>query len=282
MAGKLGIETEEDYLQMLGKNTSQEDRILIVSLLSLYAFEQKRAAAYGAKTDLPEAGKDEDQNPETASCASKIAAVRNTEQADKSLLEDKKKLQTLQNRIGQLENELEQAKGSAQKAYRDGCHSADSELKKIKLQNQKLREQNEKLEENMEELYRLRSMLFEARQEDDFRTDGPLSENQLARLSELMSRYSVTLVGGHIDLLAQLQKLYPSVKCAPHHNFRSEMVSNADFVFFFFKFMSHSTYERAMDLIRAGSISFDYIPVKNLEQTQRFLLDALMKFDLEQ
>lgn len=280
---KLGVETEDDYLQLLGKNTSKEDRILIVSLLSLYAFEQKRAAASESETDLSlPSTKDDDQYSDRPSSDSISTDSRAAGTTDKDSLEAVKKVQKLQNRIRMLETELEQAKGSAQKAFRDGCHSADKELKEVKLQNQKLSEHNQKLEENMKELYQLRSALFEEQQKDNFRTSGPLSQNQLTKLSQLMDRYSVTFVGGHIDLLAQLQKLYPSIRCAPHHNFRSEMVANADYVFFFYRFMSHTTYERAMDLIRAGNISFSYIPVKNLEQTQRFLLDALLKFDLEQ
>lgn len=191
----------------------------------------------------------------------KKTAFKKLEQQADSLKQEKEALEVrLQNQEKEMQNQNRQ--------YADSLAALNAQLKAEQ-------EKNARLEENMQELHKLRSALFEENTQPQKQSSDELSDLELEELKQLMDRHPVAFVGGHYHLHDQLTALYPNIRIINSPNFDRNSLLGCDLGVFFYKFISHPTYHKAMDVFRKSKIPMEYLGIKNLQQTQRELFRFL-------
>ena len=177
------------------------------------------------------------------------------------------------------------------KALNDSSHQEINETikeinkvnyKEIEKLNKKLKEKDKKikeLEENQKELYKLRELLFELQNSEDVleETDAESYEDKLLDIS---NKNKIVCIGGHIRLLSTLKEKYPHMSFMEVANSVSDrVIRNADYVFFFYNFMSHSTYNKVMSLLSNNEhIKWDYISAKNIDIVEKEMYEKITRF----
>ena len=181
---------------------------------------------------------------------------------------------TLKNQIKSL-NEVIQKENTAKnnelaKSFNKEIH----ELNKNLVQKDR---KIEKLEESQEELYKLRSLMFSLE-------NNQLQENNENRdhesfLSKISNKKKIVFIGGHINLINALKNKYSHMifitgeKAVSH-----QVISHADYVFFFYNFLSHTLYYKVMNLLYNNrNVKWDYISARNLNLVEMDLYQKLTK-----
>lgn len=202
-----------------------------------------------------------------------------TEQKEKQSLIDT--LNRQKELLKKTNEENKDLKERIERAFDDGVESCQKGIRQLSSDLHKKEEENQQLQENMEELYKLRSLMFSMNQqeEEQEQVSSSLSSDELAKLDSLMKEKNVFVVGGHIQIRRMLKELYPSVHSINSPRFSKKDVAKADYILFFYNYLSHSIYDKMMDVIRKEKIAFDYASYKNLEQTQKALFNGLIKLN---
>jgi hypothetical protein len=89
----------------------------------------------------------------------------------------------------------------------------------------------------------------------------------------------IVIVGGVKEWRRRFKEKYTQVQMLNgfNDNFEIGMISNADYIFFYTGFMSHSTYNRIMNYVRTKQISFGYIGKTNMELVEAEIIEELKK-----
>lgn len=170
------------------------------------------------------------------------------------------------------QNEKKENTKDIEKAYYN-------EIRKL---NKELKEKDrtiKKLEENQEELFKLRQLLFELQNNDDSISEEEIDYEK--KLLEITNEKKIVCIGGHIRLLATLKDKYPRMSFMEvANNVSDRVIRNADYVFFFYNFMSHGTYEKVMSLIgNNNDVKWDYISAKNINIVEKEMYEKIQKLD---
>lgn len=135
----------------------------------------------------------------------------------------------------------------------------------------------EKLEENQEELYKLRSLMFSL--ENDQLQEINQDIDYTTFLLKISNKKKILFIGGHINLINALKNKYPHMffitgeKAVSH-----QVISHADYVFFFYNFLSHTLYYKVMNLLYNNrNVQWDYISTRNLNLVEMDLYQKLTK-----
>lgn len=201
-----------------------------------------------------------------------------------------KKLEQQEETLNEKEVEISSLKSQIRvmtKTYNDMNKEKMKDVDKayyneISKLNKELKERDKtikKLEENQEELFKLRKLLFELQNNesiDDFEII-----NYEDKLLDISNQKKILCVGGHIRLLAILKDKYPHMSFMEVANSVSNrIVRNADYIFFFYNFMSHGTYEKVMSLIgNNNDVKWDYISAKNINIVEKEMYEKIQKLD---
>lgn len=170
------------------------------------------------------------------------------------------------------QNEKKENTKDIEKAYYNEISKLNKELKE--------RDKTiKKLEENQEELFKLRQLLFELQNNDDSISEEEIDYEK--KLLEITNEKKIVCIGGHIRLLATLKDKYPRMSFMEVANSVSDrVIRNADYVFFFYNFMSHGTYEKVMSLIgNNNDVKWDYISAKNKNIVEKEMYEKIQKLD---
>lgn len=93
----------------------------------------------------------------------------------------------------------------------------------------------------------------------------------------------IIIIGGDKDWRRKFRDKYPEIRTLNgfNENFDINILINADYIFFYSKFMNHSTFYRAMNIIRAKQRKFGYIGKTNIELVEQELLEELTRCEAE-
>jgi len=181
---------------------------------------------------------------------------------------------TLKNQIKSL-NEVIQKENTAKnnelaKSFNKEIH----ELNKNLVQKER---KIEKLEENQEELYKLRSLMFSLENNQTQEINENIDYAEF--LSKISHKKKILFIGGHINLINALRNKYPQMifitgeKAVSH-----QVISHADYVFFFYNFLGHTLYYKVMNLLYNNrKVKWDYISARNLNLVEMDLYQKLTK-----
>lgn len=197
----------------------------------------------------------------------------NNELIEKIKKEDTENL-TLKNHIRSLNQIIQKNNNTKndelEKNYNKEIHDLN---KTIALQQKRIKE----LEESQDELHKLRTLMFELENQEDSNTKEDIDYEQA--LSEISGNKRIIFVGGHIKLLDVLKDKYPNMVFVGNRNtISSQLITNADYIFFFYNFLNHGLYHKIMGMINSNShIKWDYISSKNLDLVEKDIYEKINK-----
>lgn len=181
---------------------------------------------------------------------------------------------TLKNQIKSL-NEVIQKENTAKsnelaKSFNKEIH----ELNKNLVQKDK---KIEKLEENQEELYKLRSLMFSLENNDQQEINENIDYESF--LLETSNNNKIVFIGGHVNLINALKNKYPQmIFITGEKSVSHQLINHADYVFFFYRFLSHQLYYKVMNILYNNqSIKWDYMSARNLNLVEKDLYNKLNK-----
>lgn len=201
---------------------------------------------------------------------------------EKSQLE--KTVQNLRENNSLLKQELENA---ANDGYQKGVKETEDrlfeEIRNLKKELAESRKQNAIDENEKQELYQLRELLFTNEQDDSPSADtsAPLRDDEAARIDTYLKTHRVVFAGGHYKQCAELKKKYPGFRVYFDEQIPAEVISSADLIIVFYKWISHGTYYRVKKYgSRHGQpIPIEYIGEKNIIASERRLLSIIENYE---
>lgn len=198
------------------------------------------------------------------------------EQQEETINEKEIEISSLQSQIRVMSQTIDHEKKESTKDEEKAYYNEISKLnKELKEKDKTIR----KLEENQEELFKLRQLLFEL-QNNEGVINGAEEIHYEEKLLEITNEKKIVCIGGHIRLLAALKDKYSRMSFMEVVNSVSDrVVRNADYIFFFYNFMSHGTYVKVMNLISHNkTVKWDYISAKNIDIVEKEMYEKIKRF----
>lgn len=218
------------------------DYLVTVSCIYLFAKVFKETREFymtnNSETEFFELKKYIDENNSLKKNIAELEEKNNAE------LEENEKLNTIISELKQPKNNTNE---NLLKPYLE-------EIELLKAKVSTLQNTLTEKEKDFQELYRLRELAFDLKQGDYI----PESKKDLA---ELLKGKKVVLVGGHINFRNKLAEKYSELIVLDGHNASMDdsVFANADLVIFNTSNMSHTVYNKIIDIVRTKGVKFDYL-----------------------
>lgn len=162
------------------------------------------------------------------------------------------------------------------KANRNNAKAANEYKKEIASLNKDIKDKDariEELENEREELLAIRDMFFELKaKEEDIEE---VVEN--IDLSEISNKYKICIIGGHYKVTDRLKAKYPNLHFIEDDLAKEDVVRNSDYVFFVWKWISHTMYYKYVTIVREYNIPFDYLMNTNIEKIESHIYNFITK-----
>jgi hypothetical protein len=169
------------------------------------------------------------------------------------------------------------------KLFDESLSTQINKLNKLhKLQTNELENKIKELENQLaeEQTYRselntLREFVFQVNNE----YIPPTSEKSL---EEYLKDIKLIIIGGSREWRRRFREKYPNIRSLNGFNdgFDTNVLTTSDYVFFYTGYMSHSTYNKAMTVIRNNNIRFGYIGKTNMELVEEEIIDEMKKLSI--
>ena len=151
-----------------------------------------------------------------------------------------------------------------QKKEAEAAHNHSRELQR---ELERARSDIQRYEDERTELIDLREHVYRSTEEDI-----PAAGEDLAAMEEAIRRKRIVIIGGHDNWTKKLKNRFPDwVFFSPtvSGTWNDKILLGADYTFFFTDTISHSTYNKFLNVIRERKLPFGYIGEINLEKNIR-------------
>lgn len=193
-----------------------------------------------------------------------------------------KKIDALENENKEMKMELESLRGEKQ-AFDKTLNNEINKLNKIhnseifdvKKEFRVLENDLEMERKYRQELNSLREYMFEVKNEY-----VPIKSDKT--LDYYIKDKNILIIGGSKYWRMSFKERYSSIRTLNgfNENFDISILKNVDYVFFYTGLMSHSTYNKAMRVIRVNQIKFGYIGKTNIDLVEEEIIEELKKCDI--
>ena len=122
-----------------------------------------------------------------------------------------------------------------------------------KLEN-KIKKLEDELNEEKNLRHELESLIeYELDLSDDY-DNNPLDKN----LEDYIINKRIIIIGGDKDWRRRFRIKYPEIRTLNgfNENFDINILNNSDYIFFYTKYMNHSTFHKAMNFIKLNQCKF--------------------------
>ena len=216
---------------------------------------------------------------------STIKNQKNTHSLENTIEEQKKLLDEQNSEIFRLKKQIQSMKETLDKDVSEKAELLSNFHKEeISILNKKIiKKDNEikKLKENQNELIKLRELMFELQNSNDDNLSED-SKDYSSYISNILESKKIVIIGGHIKLINIMRQKYPKLAFIGNENkVINQVISNSDYVFFFYNFMNHSLYYKIMGILVSNSnVRWNYISSKNIERVEKELYEKLQSFEV--
>ena len=197
-------------------------------------------------------------------------------------------LNMLEKNLRNIENENSRLKSTLEGLNKEKLlydKNLNYELNKInnahKLEIKKLENKIKKLEDELNEEKNLRHELeslieYELDLSDDY-DNNPLDKN----LEDYIINKRIIIIGGDKDWRRRFRIKYPEIRTLNgfNENFDINILNNSDYIFFYTKYMNHSTFHKAMNFIKLNQCKFGYIGKTNIELVEQELIEKIIRYE---
>ncbi|MFT8315310.1 MAG: hypothetical protein ABF633_13845 [Clostridium sp.] len=193
-----------------------------------------------------------------------------------------KKVNSLESENKEMEMEIKSLKN--EKAVFDKTLNSEinklnknhnSEIFEIKKDIRILQDQLDREREYRYELNNLREYMFQVKNEYI-----PIKSDKT--LDHYIKDKNILIIGGSKYWRMRFKEKYNEIRTLNgfNENFDISILKSVDYVFFYTGLMSHSTYNKAMKVIRINQIKFGYIGKTNIDLVEEEIIEELKKCDI--
>lgn len=199
------------------------------------------------------------------------------------------KLDTLEKKVNALESEHKEMKAeidslrSEKEAFDKTLSNEINKLNKVhnseifdvKKDMRILEHELDREKEYRAELNSLREYMFQVKNEY-----VPIKSDK--DLDYYIKDKNILIIGGSKYWRMKFKEKYEQIRTLNgfNENFDTSILKNVDYVFFYTGLMSHSTYNKAMKIIRINQIKFGYIGKTNMDLVEEEIIEELKKCDI--
>lgn len=100
-------------------------------------------------------------------------------------------------------------------------------------------------------------------------------------LDEYIAGKKIIIIGGDKEWRRKFRINYPQIRTLNgfNENFDLGILTNCDYIFFYTKYMNHSTFHKAMNFIKLNKCKFGYIGKTNMELVEQEIIDQIGKYE---
>ncbi|WP_315071201.1 hypothetical protein [uncultured Clostridium sp.] len=196
------------------------------------------------------------------------------------------KLKELEQRLNRVEiensslksklEELNEEKASYDKNLAYEINKLDNAHKlEIKVMEERLKN----LENKLNEEKNLRAELESLREYELNLSDDSENLDLNKNLEDYIENKKIIIIGGDKEWRRRFRIKYPQIRTLNgfNENFDINALNNADYIFFYTKYMNHSTFHKAMNYIKFNQCNFGYIGKTNMELVEQEIIDKISK-----
>lgn len=197
-------------------------------------------------------------------------------------------LASLKEKFSYLENENRNLKIQVENLNRDKQaydRNLISELNKVNRKHQQeiknLEDKIENLERKLKSEKKLR-IEIEGLREYELNANNNFQNNNLdIDLQEYIGDKKIVIIGGDKEWRRKFRIKYPQIRTLNgfNDNFDISILINCDYIFFYTKYMNHSTFYKAMNFIKLNKCKFGYIGKTNIELVEQEIVEQISKYE---
>ncbi|OPJ61907.1 hypothetical protein [Clostridium oryzae] len=152
-------------------------------------------------------------------------------------------------------------------------------IKAYKNEVAKLEARIKELEQAIENERQYRIELNELREYAFQKNDEYIPKKSQIDIQMYLQKFSIIIIGGPKEWRRKIREKYPYLKTLNgfNENFELRILNNADYIFFYTGFMSHATYNRAINFVRNRQVNFGYIGKTNIELAEQEIAEQLVE-----
>ena len=194
----------------------------------------------------------------------------------KELQEKLDNIERENNNLKLITNDLNQEKTLYDKKLNMQLNKLRNEHKlEIKTLNDKIKNLEERLDREKSfrvELESLREYELSSNENHDI-FSGNID------LKDYIENKKIIIIGGDKEWRRKFRIKYPQIRTLNgfNENFDTNILSHCDYIFFYTKYMNHSTFHKAMNYIKLNQCYFGYIGKTNIELVEQEIIEK-MKF----
>lgn len=197
-------------------------------------------------------------------------------------------ISTLGRKINNIEKENNNLKSKLEDLNKDKSlydKKLNFELNRLntahKLELKSMEEKIRSLEYKLNEEKNIRREL-EAYIEYDLDLNDDYENSDLGKsLEDYIKNKKIIIVGGDKEWRRRFRIKYPEIRTLNgfNENFDISILNNSDYIFFYTKYMNHSTFHKAMNYIKFNQCKFGYIGKTNMELVEQELIEKIRKYE---
>ncbi|SHN60303.1 hypothetical protein [Desulfitobacterium chlororespirans] len=195
------------------------------------------------------------------------------EQLDNALSEkDTAEIQTQK-----LKDEFENYELKLKKALSEQSRFYEAQINELNKEIDSLKTNLDAEMKNREELFQLREFFIDLKNDDLSNDDLPTETS--VDLSRFIANKKLLIIGGAPSWQKRLKAKFPTILTVDGFNDKIELrnYGEVDFVLFYSKYMSHKTYYKTVDFVRANDIPAGYIGKTNMDLVEFEIAEELNK-----
>jgi hypothetical protein len=102
-------------------------------------------------------------------------------------------------------------------------------------------------------------------------------------LEDYITNKKIIIIGGDKEWRRRFRIKYPEIRTLNgfNENFDISILNNSDYIFFYTKYMNHSTFHKAMNFIKFNQCKFGYIGKTNMELVEQEIIEKISRYEDE-
>lgn len=194
-----------------------------------------------------------------------------------------KKLNDIENENNNLKSKLEDLNKYKSVYDRNLNHELNKlnniHKQEIKAIEDKIKNLENKLNEEKNFRRELESLIeYELDINDDYEKCHPDKS-----LEDYIKNKKIIIIGGDKEWRRKFRIKYPEIRTLNgfNENFDTSILNNSNYIFFYTKYMNHSTFHKAMNFIKFNQCKFGYIGKTNMELVEQEMIEKISKYENE-
>lgn len=197
-------------------------------------------------------------------------------------------LNSLEEKYNYIENENKNLKAKVENLNKEKLMYDRNLLNELSNQNRVHQQEMKAMEDKIRDLEgklkdetNLRLEIESLREYELNLKNNYQSECLDVNLQKYITNRKIIIIGGDKEWRRKFRIKYPQIRTLNGFtdNFDISILINCDYIFFYTKYMNHSTFHKTMNFIKLNKCKFGYIGKTNIELVEEEIVDQISKYE---